>query len=260
MRVYKERPDVTAVVHAHPMYATAFAIAGIPLTQPIMPEAVIALGCVPIAEYGTPSTEEIPDAVSKYLQSFDAVLLDIYMSDMNGMEVAKHIRAMNNNMHILFLTSSAMFAVESYCVEATDYLLKPIKKERLFQSLDKLFSRMDASIQQGITVKDTDGHIIKVLWNQLMYLEAMGHYVVFHHANGTSTKTFLSFSSLLEQLLSHSDFIQSHRSYLVNLRYVHRIEKHALVMLDGAQLPLPKSRYQQLSDRFHDVIFGGDTL
>lgn len=76
MRVYKNRPDVNAVVHAHPLYATGFAIAGIPLTQPIMPEAVIALGCVPIAEYGTPSTEEIPDAVEKYLQSFDAVLLE----------------------------------------------------------------------------------------------------------------------------------------------------------------------------------------
>ena len=76
MRVYKERPDVQAVVHAHPIYATSFAIAGIPLTQPIMPEAVIALGCVPIAEYGTPSTHEIPDAVSKYLQYYDAVLLE----------------------------------------------------------------------------------------------------------------------------------------------------------------------------------------
>ncbi len=76
MRVYKERPDVNSVVHAHPMYATGFAIAGIPLTAQIMPEAVIALGCVPIAEYGTPSTEEIPDAVSKYLQHYDAVLLE----------------------------------------------------------------------------------------------------------------------------------------------------------------------------------------
>ena len=76
MRVYKERPDVQSVVHAHPLYATSFAIAGIPLTEPIMPEAVIALGCVPIAEYGTPSTEEIPDAVSKYLQHYDAVLLE----------------------------------------------------------------------------------------------------------------------------------------------------------------------------------------
>ena len=76
MRVYKERPDVTSVIHAHPLYATTFAIAGIPLTQPIMPEAVIALGCVPIAKYGTPSTEEIPDAVSEHLQYFDAVLLE----------------------------------------------------------------------------------------------------------------------------------------------------------------------------------------
>ncbi len=76
MRVYQERPDIQSVVHAHPMYATGFAIAGIPLTQPIMPEAVISLGCVPIAEYGTPSTMEIPDAVSKYLPYFDAVLLE----------------------------------------------------------------------------------------------------------------------------------------------------------------------------------------
>ena len=76
MRVYEKRPDVNAVVHAHPTFATAFAIAGIPLTQPIMPEAVIALGCVPIAPYGTPSTMEIPDAVEPYLEHFDAVLLE----------------------------------------------------------------------------------------------------------------------------------------------------------------------------------------
>lgn len=76
MRVYKERPDVRSVVHAHPMYATGFAIAGRALTQPIMPEAVIALGCVPVAKYGTPSTDEIPEAVSEYLQYFDAVLLE----------------------------------------------------------------------------------------------------------------------------------------------------------------------------------------
>ena len=191
---------------------------------------------------------------------FDAVFLDIYMNDMNGMDVAKRIRAINNSMHILFLTSSPNFAVESYCVEATDYLLKPIKKETLFRSMDKLVRRMDTTAEHGITVKDADGRIIKILWNQLMYLEAMGHYVVFHLADGTSAKTFLTFSSLLEQLLSHCDFVQSHRSYIVNLRYVHRIEKRALVMLNDAQIPLPKSRYQQLTDRFHDYIFGGGVL
>ena len=76
LRVYDKRPDVGAVVHAHPSFATSFAIAGIPLKQPIMPEAVIALGEVPIAEYGTPSTDEIPDRLEKYLPYYDAVLLE----------------------------------------------------------------------------------------------------------------------------------------------------------------------------------------
>lgn len=76
MRVYQERPDVQAVVHAHPMYATTFAIAGIPLMEPIMPEAVIALGGVPLAKYGTPSTVEVPDSIMPYIQQYDAVLLE----------------------------------------------------------------------------------------------------------------------------------------------------------------------------------------
>lgn len=76
MRVYQERPDVGAVVHAHPMYATTFAIAGIPLMEPIMPEAVIFLGGVPLAKYGTPSTVEVPDSVAEFLQDYDAVLLE----------------------------------------------------------------------------------------------------------------------------------------------------------------------------------------
>lgn len=76
LRVYAKRPDVGAVVHAHPTFATAFAINGEPLTDPIMPEAVIALGCVPVAKYGTPSTDEIPDAVEEYLPYYDSVLLE----------------------------------------------------------------------------------------------------------------------------------------------------------------------------------------
>lgn len=76
LRVYEKRPDVGAVVHAHPIFATSFAIAGIPLKQPIMPEAVISLGSVPIAPYGTPSTTEVPDSVEPFLERYDAVLLE----------------------------------------------------------------------------------------------------------------------------------------------------------------------------------------
>ncbi|ETI70280.1 class II aldolase/adducin family protein [Neobacillus vireti] len=76
LRVYKERPDIQAVVHVHPPYATAFAIAGIPLDQAIMPESVVFLGTIPVAEYGTPSTNEIPVAVQKFVHHHQGVLLE----------------------------------------------------------------------------------------------------------------------------------------------------------------------------------------
>lgn len=73
--VYKERDDVCAVVHAHPPYATAFAVAGIPLDKLILPEAVLTLGVVSIAPYGTPSTHEIPDSIRPYIRDSDVILL-----------------------------------------------------------------------------------------------------------------------------------------------------------------------------------------
>ena len=78
MRIYEKRPDVKAVVHAHPIYATAFAINGMALEDPIMPEAVLFLGGVPLAKYGTPSTMEIPDAIEEFLPYYDQVLLEIH--------------------------------------------------------------------------------------------------------------------------------------------------------------------------------------
>ncbi|MDE5907424.1 MAG: class II aldolase/adducin family protein [Lachnospiraceae bacterium] len=75
LRVYKERSDVQAVVHAHPPYATTFAAAGIPLEKPVLSEAILTLGKVPVARYGTPSTQEVPDAVAEYLPYYDAMLL-----------------------------------------------------------------------------------------------------------------------------------------------------------------------------------------
>ena len=75
MRVYQKRPDVGAVVHAHPPVATAFTVANVPLDQYILPEAVLTLGAIPTCEYGTPSTMEIPDSLDPYLQTNDAFLL-----------------------------------------------------------------------------------------------------------------------------------------------------------------------------------------
>jgi L-fuculose-phosphate aldolase len=75
LEVYKNRPDVNAVVHAHPPLATGFAVAGIPLTRAVLAEVITTLGSIPIAEYGTPSTAELPEAVRKYIKAHDGLLL-----------------------------------------------------------------------------------------------------------------------------------------------------------------------------------------
>src|SRR5919107_4773920 len=75
LEVYQQRPDVNAVVHAHPPIATGFAVAGIPLDRAVLAEVVTTLGSVPIAEYATPSTKELPEAVRRYVQAHDGMLL-----------------------------------------------------------------------------------------------------------------------------------------------------------------------------------------
>jgi len=74
--VYNERPDIKSVVHAHPPYATSFAVAGIPLDKCVLPEAIIVIGAVPIAKYGLPSTDELPDMIRPHIKTSDAILLE----------------------------------------------------------------------------------------------------------------------------------------------------------------------------------------
>ncbi len=76
LRVYEKRADAKAVVHTHSKYATCFAINGRPLNRPVTSEAVVMLGCVPLAPFATPSTKEVPDSIEPYLDDFDSVLLE----------------------------------------------------------------------------------------------------------------------------------------------------------------------------------------
>lgn len=75
LRVYQENPDTRSVVHAHPPIATSFAIAGIPLSRAILPEAIVQLGEVPLAAYATPGTQEVPDSIAPFCRTHNGVLL-----------------------------------------------------------------------------------------------------------------------------------------------------------------------------------------
>ena len=73
--IYRVRPDVQAIVHAHPPTATGFAAAGIPLTEPLVCEVIMGLGCIPLARYGTPGTSELAQTLEPYVPNYDAILM-----------------------------------------------------------------------------------------------------------------------------------------------------------------------------------------
>ncbi len=105
--VYRQREDVAAVVHAHPPYSTAFAVAGIPLDQCALAEAVFTLGSVPIAPYATPSTQGIPESIRPLVQHSDAILLANHGALTLGTEVLTAYFRMETLEHaaqIIFLS------------------------------------------------------------------------------------------------------------------------------------------------------------
>lgn len=73
--IYKRRPDINAVCHAHPVTATGYAAAGIPLNKALVSEVVLSLGCIPVAGYGTPGTPELTETLEPYVPNYDAILM-----------------------------------------------------------------------------------------------------------------------------------------------------------------------------------------
>jgi L-fuculose-phosphate aldolase len=76
LEVYRQRPDVNAVVHAHPPIATGFSLAGVPMAKCLLPEVVYSLGAIPTTRFAAPTTEEVPESVRELIRTFDAMVLD----------------------------------------------------------------------------------------------------------------------------------------------------------------------------------------
>ncbi|MCU0606600.1 MAG: class II aldolase/adducin family protein [Candidatus Edwardsbacteria bacterium] len=104
LAAYWLRPDVGAVVHAHPPIATGFAAARLPLTDPLLPEAVATLGPVPLAEYATPSTDEVPRSIEKLVAVCNALLLANHGALAVGAGVAEAMDRMERVEHLAKVT------------------------------------------------------------------------------------------------------------------------------------------------------------
>lgn len=197
------------------------------------------------------SAAEMLDSARK--ESFTLYLLDVMMPGIDGLAAARDIRSFDDAAEIVFLTSSPGFAYESYAVRALDYLLKPVRQENLFPILDKLSLREQKPLE-GLTIK-SGFTLTRVLFSQLVYVEVNGKHLYFNLTNGTVHQVYGTLQEYAPLLLARPEFMQIHRSYIVNMLQVAELSSRRVCTFSGVELPVSRLLYPQLQKDYMQLLF-----
>ena len=165
-------------------------------------------------------------------ERFDIYLLDILMPHMTGMQLAREIRTFDHAADIIFLTTSSDFAVESYTVKATNYLMKPVSSNAFFAAMDDIL-RVKTQEQGHFLVLKSRIGVHKVPLSELIYVEAQNRKVIYYTSGREQIVCTELFSSVCNSLLQHREFIQVHRSFLVNMNYIRSIGTMDMCLHNG---------------------------
>lgn len=175
----------------------------------------------------------------------DMVFLDIEMNQTDGLEVAKKIRQTDKDLTIVFATAFAEYAVQGYDVQALDYLLKPIELDKVKRVLKRHLDRQPAVVEK-VTL-ESQGEVIKLALDDILYVEVNRRECEIHTLNGPVTVS-RTLKELSEEL--SDDFIQTHRSYLVNVSHMNRLLKTDIELSNGAVVPISRRLVKQVQERF----------
>ena len=184
----------------------------------------------------------------------DVLFLDVIMPGENGIGVAKEIRVYDNNIKIIFLTSSAEYAVESYTVGAYFYQLKPICEENFFQLMDAVISEC-ANVLQSSLVLQNKSSITRIYLEELEYCEVNGRNLLFYMENGQILQGSGSLDELCDKLTLHENFLRSHRSFLVNMEYIQNISYKEIIMDNSAHIPIPHGKCSEIKNKYLEYAF-----
>lgn len=181
----------------------------------------------------------------------DAVFLDIEMKDVDGMSCAKAIRKVNRDIPIVFLTSHTEMAMEGYEVDAFRFLAKPVEPDKLRATLLDL-ERMLKEDEKIVLREDGEDVILPV--KDLIYAEACNNSVRFVF-RGSSHETRMKFSDAVRTIDSLSrDFLKVHRSYVVSLAHIRKVNSGEILMDNGDTVPVARGKAGEVRERLFEFI------
>jgi two-component system LytT family response regulator len=197
---------------------------------------------------------ENPLLALTYLQenTVDLMFVDINMPDLNGMDFVK---SLNNPPKIIFTTAYSEFAIEGFKVNAVDYLLKPIGYNDFLKAALKVKERLIVNVDKDDDIKSNDNFlfikseykILRIEFSDIKYIESMQEYLRLHLENQQPVMTLMSMKKL-ESFLPSSKFMRVHRSYIVNLSKITRIERNRIVFDNKVYIPISEQYKEQFQE------------
>ena len=191
-------------------------------------------------------TERFPSAEAflfryEERRDFDVLLLDIEMTGMDGVELAKTVRRTSDDVQIVFITGYTDYIAEGYEVSALHYLTKPVNEDKLFQVLTRAVGRLRRN-EPTLTL-ELPGEVVRLPLGRIRWLEVLHNYVTIHAEQDYTVKRPLG---ELEKELD-SRFFRVGRSYILNLTFIQRVTRAEAELSTGERVPLPRGQYDKLN-------------
>jgi DNA-binding LytR/AlgR family response regulator len=193
-----------------------------------------------------------PSALKKTLDAganYRLFLLDILMPGLNGIEIGEQIRKQYDNVPIIYTTSSREYALNAFQNHALRYLIKPVQQSELFSALDFAFSLLQGDGGKNYTVKTREG-LVCLSGKDIVLVENKYRSVLYSLCNGMTVKSVSirgTFEEAVAPLPDDPDFTRPHKSYYVNMRYIHIMQPRVLIMDNGREISVSRSFNSQVN-------------
>ena len=195
--------------------------------------------------------QDLIEHMSYAKENFDILFLDIYMKASHGIDIAREIREFDKECKIIFITSSKEHAIDSYDVRAIYYILKPINEEKLITAIKMAIEELDKENKQ-IVIKNKKGSY-RVLYKDILYAESKARIVNIYLQSGE----VITFYSKLEdffQSLGDERFLKCHKSFIVNMDYIIKIENSCIFRSNNINIPISSTNLAVIKEKYFQYL------
>lgn len=183
----------------------------------------------------------------------DLLLLDIFMPERTGIEVARELRQLDWELPVVFLTTSTEHALEAYGVDAVQYLVKPLKQQQFFHAMDAAMRQVFQKKERQIVLKISGG-IRQIQPKDLVYCESQKNYQILY-LTGEKCKVRMTTGRLWELLEGFPQFGRCGRSYILNMDHISLAEREKIVMDNGSIIYISRNKVAEFKKNYFSYYF-----